>query len=252
MRVLITRHESAARKLAAELRARGYEPVIEPLLAIVDTGAEIDLGGVQAILASSVNGIAALSRRIGSGNMPGEIQVLTVGDATAEAARDCGFADVESAGGDASSLAALASARCDPAAGRLLHVAGGHVAGNMAEQLEQAGFTVDRAVLYEAQTPAALGTDTVQRIAAGDIDAVLFYSPRTAETFARLAEGAGLIDACAEMTAVCLSASVAEKAKTIDWLRLHVAESPDGTAMMTALETIRDETLQTGNGAGER
>ena len=252
MRVLITRHESAAGKLAVDLQTRGYEPVIEPQLEIVDTGVEIDLAGVQAVLASSANGIAALSRRIGSGNMPGKIRVLTVGDATAEAARDCGFTDVESAAGDASSLAALASARCDPAAGRLLHVAGGHIAGNMADQLERAGFTVDRAVLYEARTPAALGKDTARRISAGDIDAVLFYSSRTAETFFRLADEAGLRDACAAMSAVCLSAAVAEAAKKIDWRRVRVAASPDGAAMVTALDALRDETLQTGNGADER
>ena len=252
MRVLITRHKSAAGKLAVELQARGYESVIEPLLEIVDTGVEVDLTDVQAVLASSASGIAALSRRIGARNMPCDIIVLAVGDATAQTARDCGFVNVESAGGDALALAGLAVVRCDPAGGRLLHVAGGHVAGNIMEQLERAGFAVDRVVLYEARTPAALGEATVGQIAAGKIDAVLFYSPRTAETFSRLADKAGLVDACAAMSAVCLSASIAETAKTIDWRRLCVAASPDGAAMLTALEALRDETLQTGKGADER
>jgi len=252
MRVLITRHKSAAGKLATELQTRGYDPVIEPLLEIVDTGAGVDLAGVQAVLASSANGIKALSRRIGSENGSRDIRVLTVGDATAQTARDCGFINVESAGGDASALAGLARICCNPAGGRLLHVAGGHVAGTMGDPLEQAGFTVKRVVLYEARTPTALGEDTVRRIVAGDIDAVLFYSPRTAEAFAMLVESAGLIDACASMTAVCLSAPVAETAKTIEWRQVRVASSPDGAAMLAALEAFRNKTLQTGKGADER
>lgn len=252
MRVLITRHKSAAGKLAAELQTRGYDTVIEPLLEIVHTDVEVDLAGVQAVLVSSANGITALARQIGAESMPCDIRVLTVGDATAQAARACGFNNVESAGGDAAALADLACRHCDPAGGRLLHVAGGHVAGDMAGQLQRAGFTLERVVLYEARTPTALREDTVRRIATGDIDAVLFYSPRTAETFARLADKAGLIGACTAMSAICLSASIADTAKTIDWQRLRVAASPDGAAMLIALEALRDETLKTGNGADER
>ena len=61
MRILITRHQSAADRLAAELRTRGFDPVSAPMLDIVDTGVPVDLSGVQAVLATSTNGVAALA-----------------------------------------------------------------------------------------------------------------------------------------------------------------------------------------------
>ena len=64
MRVLITRHRSAADRLTAELRARGFETDSAPMLEIVDSGAPVDLADVQAVLATSTSGVAAAGRTI--------------------------------------------------------------------------------------------------------------------------------------------------------------------------------------------
>jgi uroporphyrinogen-III synthase len=237
MRVLITRPQHAADRLAAELRTRGFEPVSAPMLDIVDTGANVELSGVQAVLASSANGVAALARQTGMR----DVKLLAVGDATAMAARELGFPDVESAGGDSAALSDLAILRCDPAVGRLLHVAGGHVAGTVAETLRQAGFTVDSVILYDARTPEALTDDIARQIAAREIAVLLFYSPRTAETFVKLAVTAGLADDCATIDAVCLSPAVAEAAATIGWRYVSIAATPDGAALLAALEAIREK-----------
>jgi uroporphyrinogen-III synthase len=205
------------------------------MLDIVDTGATVDLSGVQAVLATSTNGMTALARQ----TEIRDVKLLAVGDATAKAARDLGFSDVESAGADSGALSDLTILHCDPAVGRLLHVAGGHVAGTFPETLRQAGFAIDSVVLYEARTPEALAEETIRQIAAHDIAALLFYSPRTAETFVKLAVKAGLADNCAAMVAVCLSPAVAEAAAAIGWQNVSIAATPDGPALMTALEAIR-------------
>ena len=237
MRVLITRPQSAADRLATELQARGFEAVAAPMLEIVDTGATVELSGVQAVLATSTNGVAAMARL----DTNRDVKLLAVGDATAKAARELGFSDVESAGGDSGALSDLTILRCDPAVGRLLHVAGGHVAGTLLETLRQAGFAIDTVVLYEARTPEALEDETVRQIAAHEIAALLFYSPRTAETFVKLVTKAGLVNECAAMAAVCLSAAVAEAAATIGWRHVSIAATPDGAALLAALEAIREE-----------
>lgn len=237
MRVLITRPQSSAGRLAAELRSRGFDPVSAPMLDIVDTGASVDLSGVQAVLATSSNGVAALARQ----TEIRDVKLLAVGDATAKAAHELEFSDVESAGGDSRALSDLAILRCDAALGRLLHVTGEHVAGTMAETLQQAGFAVDSTILYRAQTPEALAEETARQIAAHEIAALLFYSPRTAETFAKLAVTAGLADDCATMVAVCLSPAVAEAATTIGWRHVSIAATPDDAALLAALEAIREE-----------
>ena len=128
-RALVTRPRAEAAALAEALAMRGIEAIIEPLLDIHyrDEPAP-DLAGVQAVLCTSANGIRALARLSGERR----IAVFAVGEATAARARDAGFARVESAGGNVEDLARLARQLLRPDAGRLLHVAGSDVAGDLA------------------------------------------------------------------------------------------------------------------------
>src|SRR5665213_211416 len=160
MRALVTRPRLQAETFAAELARRGVEPVVEPLIEIADCLAALpEFAGVQAILCTSVNGVRALARATGDRQAP----VFAVGDATARAARAAGFERVESAGGDVGDLARLVCGRLRPGGGRLLHVAGSAVAGDLAGRLGASGFAVERAVLYQAHAVAALTPATARR-----------------------------------------------------------------------------------------
>ena len=193
MRALVTRPRAEATALAAALAGRGIAALLEPLLEIVyrDLGYPLDLAGVQAVLCTSANGVRAFARLSQERALP----LFAVGEATAARAQAEGFSDVHSAGGAVGDLVALVSGRLRPDAGRLLHVAGSLVAGDLSGELRARGFTVDRAVLYEARPVAALSAATVRALAAGIVDFALFFSPRTAAIFARLADQAGLADA---------------------------------------------------------
>ena len=61
MRLLVTRPEPDALKLRAALEERGHEATVEPLLSVsFDDTDPIDLEGVQALIATSRNGLRAL------------------------------------------------------------------------------------------------------------------------------------------------------------------------------------------------
>ena len=244
MRALITRPREDAEPLAGALEARGIQPMIEPLFTIVpkpDAGVALD--GVQAMLLTSANGARALAAATGRR----DLQVLAVGDATAETARGLGFTRVESAGGDVDDLARLARERLDPARGALLHAAGSVVAGDLSGVLAAAGFRLRRVVLYETRKVARLSAGAVEALEAGALDAILFFSPRTASAFVSLADEAGVTAACQRVTAFCLSPAVAEAAEAIGWRQVRVAPRPDSAAL---LELI-DATLGEGGGRGE-
>lgn len=238
LRVLVTRPADDAAPLADRLRDRGFEPVIEPLLAIVPTGAAVDLDGVQAVLLTSANGARALARATTWRDLP----VLAVGDATARAAREAGFESVTSAGGDAGDLARLAAARCTPAAGALLHVSGRDVTGDLAGRLAAAGFEVRRAVLYRAETAADLSPGLRTQLADGRIDAALFLSPRTARSFVTLVDAARLASSCRRIVALCLSAAVADALSAAAWQDVRIAAAPTQAALVDALARWADET----------
>src|SRR5207244_1758941 len=104
-------------------------------------------------------------------------------------------------------LARLVRTRLQPQRGRLVHVAGSIVAGDLARELLADGFEVERLVLYEARPATALSATTVRALEAGLIDFALFFSPRTAAVFARLTEQAGVTESLSRVVAVSISAA---------------------------------------------
>lgn len=235
MKALVTRPRQDAAGFAAELARRGIEPVIEPLLTIRLHPAELELGDVQALLFTSANGVRGFAASSGRRDLP----ALAVGDATAGEARRHGFARVESAAADVASLARLAIARLSPGAGVLLHPAGTSVAGDLAASLAPAGFSVRRAVLYDAEPAGALSPGVVAALRQGDIAAAFFFSPRTAMTFVSLA-AAEAPEAAAAMTAYCLSPAVARAVETLGWRALRVAAAPRQAELLAALDVAGD------------
>jgi len=236
MKVLVTRAEGDAEKLAARLAERGHESVVEALMTIrfhpeAARGIGPFLDGVQAILFTSANGVRAFAEA----TERRDFRAFAVGDATAAAARAAGFADVSSAGGAVDDLAKLVIGRLKPKNGALFHAAASVTAGDLQGLLEAAGFSVRRAVLYEAVGSEWLSDVTRQAIARHEIDAALFFSPRNAATFVRLA--AGLEEGCQHMIAVALSSAVAEKLAPLPWRRVAVAAAPNESALLAALDS---------------
>lgn len=236
MRVLVTRPREDAAGLVAALEARGHQVMLEPLLTIalrdsVDWPEGHDRA--QALLVTSANGLRAFAALDARRGLP----VYAVGDASAAAARDLDFTQVVSAAGNVDALAALVKQALDPAAGPLLHPAAGKLAGDLQGALSAAGFTVLRAVLYDAVPAAALSDGCRRALTDELIDAVTFFSPRTAAAFVSLVQAAGLAGACGKVAAVCLSPAVADTLSVLEWRQISVAGEPDQTALLAALQT---------------
>jgi uroporphyrinogen-III synthase len=224
--------------LAEALATRGIEAIVEPLLDIHyrDEPAP-DLAGVEALLCTSANGVRALARLSGDRG----IALFAVGEATAARARDEGFAQVESAGGNVEDLARLVRQLLRPGAGRLLHVAGSDVAGDLAGMLREEGFAVDRVVLYEARPVPGLSAPTVAALQSGLVDFALFFSPRTAAVFTRLAEQAGVGAAIRGVTAVSISAAADRGLGDLAFRGRLVADTPDQNALLAVLDRLLPE-----------
>ena len=234
-RVWVTRPAEDAAGLVQALRARGMEVLDGPLLGVVWLdGPPLDLVGVQALLATSANGVRAFARR----NPQRTISVLAVGDATARCARTLGFTDVASAGGDVASLAALVGTRLDPAAGTLLHVAATNIAGDLEGTLAAAGFTYRREVLYQARPVETVSPAVRDALIGQRLDGVLVFSPRTGRILVGALEHAGLAAASQHLTCFCLSEAVAAEVRALSWARLVVAPRPEQAALIEAVSAV--------------
>jgi len=232
MRILVTRPSEDGARLVKQLAALGHEAVLAPLLDIETiAGDALALQGVQALVFTSANGVRAFAQRSTERALP----ALCVGDATGREAQAAGFRDVKSAAGDVAALAQLLEAELDPQAGALLHPAGSKVAGDLAGLLQKAGFCYRREVLYRANKAETLPKTARDALAAGTVDGVLLYSPRTAHAFVRLVEAAGLDKRLSGVSAYCLSPAVAEAVEGLGWARVLVAVRPDQDALLNLL-----------------
>jgi uroporphyrinogen-III synthase len=238
-RVLVTRPSADAIPLAGELQRRGFDVLLQPLLRI-ELGDDPlpELGGVQALLFTSANGVRAFARCSELRTLP----VFAVGDATAAAAKAERFLSVASAGGDVADLARLVQSRLDPAGGKLLHAAGSAVAGDLAGALSAVGFAIERRQLYDARPAESFDPSIRAALAEGAVDAATFFSPRSAASFVSLVRAAGLAEACRGITAFCLSNAVASAASQIAWRSIAVAPEPTQDSLLAILERELIET----------
>src|SRR6516162_9188688 len=238
LQALVTRPREEAQRLAAALAERGVGAVVEPMMEVRNrVAATLDLTTVQAILCTSANGVRALARATGERGLP----LFAVGEATAARARAEGFTVVASAGGAATDLARLAAARLQPHDGPLLHVAGNVVAGDLVGALRSHDFLIERKVLYEARPVEALSASTVHALRCGAIDFALFFSPRTAAIFVKLAKSAGVAACCRTITAVSISATADAVLADLPWRGRRVAERPIQSALLDTLDAILAE-----------
>lgn len=233
LRVAITRTAQEAEKTAEHVRAFGAEPIMAPLITIAPRAFDTDVSGAQALMFTSTNGVAAFARATSARG----VNVLTVGDATAQAAREAGFKAVRSAAGDVEALSALARQTLDPGRGPVVHVTGTHVAGDLSGDLARAGFTYERRIAFDS-----IAATTLPDTLLGAVDIVLFHSARAAETYAAL--GSPRAD---ERIAGCLSANVAAAARQSRWKQIIVAPAPREDALLTA--TLRGQNSPAGASA---
>jgi uroporphyrinogen-III synthase len=233
MLALLTRPRAEAEKLAALLARHGIGSIVEPLIEIAGRQAALpDLADVRALLCTSANGVRALARASAERGVP----IFAVGDATAAEARELGFRRIESAGGNVDDLARLICQHLRPAGGRLLHVAGSEIAGDLAAALGAKEFRVERAVLYEARAASALTPATARLIEGGQIDLALFFSPRTAAIFARLVKDAGIGGGLASTVAISISPAADAALGDLPFREHVIAAAPTQAALLARVE----------------
>jgi uroporphyrinogen-III synthase len=235
--VLNTRPETDSTELRAALAERGYEICCAPMLTIEfpplpDGINSLDLENIQALVFTSANGVRAFTCHCDRRDLP----VLAVGDATASTAHSAGFSDITSAGGDIHDLTRLICRQLSPDKGGLYHPAARKTAGDLGTLLASKGYVVKRQTLYESHAADTFPVAIIERIVNARIDTVLFFSPRTAETFVKLVEHHNIKGAMANMTAICLSPAVKDHLASLPWRKVVVAAQPTQQSLLSALD----------------
>jgi uroporphyrinogen-III synthase len=234
--VLNTRPDTDSADLLAALDARGFRHLSAPMLNIIFPAQAypLDISTYQAVIFTSANGVRAFAKLTDDRSL----QAYCVGDATARTCHDYGFDTVHSANGDINDLAKLIRKMVDPAGGTLFHPAARKTAGDLGQMLLADGYRVDRQTVYEAQESNTLPEDVIEALRGHHVEAILFFSPRTAETFVKLVHSYKLERDLAGTSAICLSPAVQSKISDLTWHRTCVASQPTQEYLLSELGSL--------------
>jgi uroporphyrinogen-III synthase len=130
------------------------------------------------------------------------------------------------------------AAHAHPQSGALLHVTSAHTAGDLSGSLSKIGFLVRTLEAYSATPAGQLSAATATSLSADELDAVMFFSPRTAGTFSALVQAQGLAGHCKNVTALALSENVAKCLHPLIFRKVLVAETTGTGAMLDLLSSV--------------
>ncbi len=232
MRLVVTRPQADSVRTAIALRARGHHVLVAPLIRVEPVEADLG-GGWAAVIMTSANApgaIAAHKARAALIKLP----AFAVGRRSADAARAAGFADVTSAGGDVRDLVRLIAERRADASAPLLYLAGEDRAADLIGELAAHGIAAEMRIVYRAVT-TPFPPELIAALKAGDIDAALHFSRRSAENYLAGAAQAGIAQQALAVRHLCLSAPIAEPLSGAGASRIAIAVRPDEAAMIELL-----------------
>jgi len=199
--------------------------VISPLLDIAPCPWQPPEIALAGLIFTSANAIYCAGAAL---NAWLDLPVFVVGEATAQAARRAGFLDVrhpENVQNAQSLFAHLAQLDFTKP---LLHLVGrDQIYVPVAPTLQ-----VETCVVYAAELIAHFTPEAEAALRAGQIDAVLLYSPRTAQHFAHLYDALGL--ARSQIIIGALSPAIAQAAGD-GWADVAVAIHPENELLFTAV-----------------
>jgi uroporphyrinogen-III synthase len=192
----VTRPREQAQELADELRARGFEPVVEPLIAVEPLSDEpIDVSGYDCVIVTSSNGARELARRLRGT----PARLAAIGPGTSAALESAGLrADVVADAHTQEGLIASLGAR--PARSLFVGAEGArtHLVDELASDFVAAYRTVD------------LGVSSLP-----EVDVALLMSASAARAYARAGGRGPAISIGPQTTAAAREAGVDVAAESV-------------------------------------
>ncbi|WDZ76344.1 uroporphyrinogen-III synthase [Ensifer adhaerens] len=237
MRVLVTRPLPAAESTARRLEAVGHQPVLLPLMQATHLPAAANAAlkmPYAATILTSAETVRVLASLNGSPTDHLAIPCFCVGEATARAAEDLGFADIRVGNGTGEALAALIAATIGTRAKRpLLYLTGTPRSEGLESALRQSGIDHEAVECYRMEPIAHSAGALQDATRTGPFGAVLLYSRETASRLAILLSESGISAPSFASRYLCLSAAIAD-ALPHDAMR-EVAARPDEESLFSIL-----------------
>ncbi|CAI3947244.1 uroporphyrinogen-III synthase [Commensalibacter communis] len=235
--LVITRPEPGLSETALKVTQLGWQPLLMPVMTIVSLPFEYsDMDGLQAIIFTSRQAIIPTIQQFIKQHIAFQhIPVFTVGDITAQDAKQAGFVHVISAGKDAVALAELITRQLSPDKGNLFFPSALGQGQLLVELVEQSGFNIIQRAAYKTESILKLPDEFIAQLRAEAINSILFFSSETARFFVELVP-TELQPDFQSIQAIGISPKTRKYLKHISWRSIEIAAHPNTEEMLCLLK----------------
>jgi uroporphyrinogen III methyltransferase / synthase len=246
-RIVITRAAAQSESLARELSERGAVPVVLPLVSFAEPedfapldGAIAEIEQFDWLVLTSAQTVRAVMQRAEDLQRPLvrpgiRLRIACVGPVTAEAARKANL-PVEYVAVTHNGVALANELGSKLQGAKVLLPRSDRANPDLPEALNRYSAQVTEVIAYRTLRPGETDQDGLKKIADGQADAVLFFSPSAVQHFAKLV-GAGQLPKIQDMLAITAVGPVTAKAlREAGVMRVVVAADTTVPSVVEALE----------------
>ena len=217
MHIIVTRPIEDSLELIRNLNIKNHVVIHLPLINIKKiSNKNINFHNYKGIIFTSANAIKFLDTK----NIPKNIHCFCVGEATEKKAKDYGFYNAISAGGNVDVLIELIVRMFDKNFGKLLYVSSEFISKELDFELKKKGYSVERVVNYTSEPIKQIEQNTLDYIKKNIADVIFVYSERSAINLRDLIKKYSLVDVMVQSNLMCISKKTSKVLEFIKWKKV--------------------------------
>ena len=153
-------------------------------------------------------------------NISKNIHCYCVGEATEKKAKETGFYNAISAGGNVDALIELIVRTFDKKLGKLLYISSEFVSKELDLELIKKGYSINRIINYTSEPVNQIEPNTLDYIKKNKPDVVCVYSEKSAINLKDLIGKYSLVDVMTQTNLMCISKKTSKVLKFIKWKKV--------------------------------
>ena len=219
MHVIITRPIEDSLEFIKNLKILDYTVTHLPLIKIKKISHQnIDFNNYKGIIFTSANAIKFLDTK----KIPKNIQCYCVGEMTERKAKEFGFYNAISSGGNVNTLIELIIRTFDNKIGKLLYVSSEFISKELDLDLSQKGYSIDRVVNYTSEVVEQIDLNTLDFIKKNPPNVIYVYSEKSAINLKNLIYKYSLVDVMMQSNLMCISKKTSKVLEFIKWKKIII------------------------------
>ena len=219
MHVIITRPIEDSLEFIKNLNILDYTVTHLPLIKIKKIShRNIDFNNYKGIIFTSANAIKFLDTK----KIPKNIQCYCVGEMTERKAKEFGFYNAISSGGNVNTLIELIIRTFDNKTGKLLYVSSEFISKELDLDLSQKGYSIDRVVNYTSEVVEQIDLNTLDFIKKNPPNVIYVYSEKSAINLKNLIYKYSLVDVMMQSNLMCISKKTSKVLEFIKWKKIII------------------------------